>query len=337
MLRVADADAAAVVNRNPRCARGGIHERVQERPIRDRVAPVEHALGLAIRRRNRAGVEVIAPDHDRRLHFAAFHQLVDGEAKFRAFTIAEPANPAGQSLELNALLRQFHPAREDGVVGKHLERETIGPRDIGRVATQCGPAKWPFPFAKERPDVLRNEAWNIERVLHSGLFRLRTNVVAVVECDRAFLLQREHRLDMHRHRFHRTRDVFLRICCAQLQRLRQRHLVRYVTVESIVRAGLIGQDIGHDLAPQHLREHIGAVADQPDRERFAIPARALHHLHRLIEAARDIIAIAALEPLLDPRRINVDSEKNRARHRRRERLRTAHSAHPAGDDKLSFE
>src|SRR5678815_5337876 len=48
--------------------------------VRDGVGAVQHRLGLAIRRRHRAGVEVIPPDHDGRLHLALAHEVVDREA-----------------------------------------------------------------------------------------------------------------------------------------------------------------------------------------------------------------------------------------------------------------
>jgi len=57
-------------------------------------------------------VQMIAPNNDRRLDFASFNQLVHGDTKFSALAVAEPANPRGQSLEMDSLFRQFHPARE---------------------------------------------------------------------------------------------------------------------------------------------------------------------------------------------------------------------------------
>ena len=64
--RVADADAAAVVDADPGRARRDVEQRVQDRPVGDRVGAVAHRLRLAVRRGDRAGVEVVAPDHDRR-------------------------------------------------------------------------------------------------------------------------------------------------------------------------------------------------------------------------------------------------------------------------------
>ena len=68
-------------------------ERVQDRPVGDRVGAVAHRLGLAVRGRNRAGVEVIAADHDRRRDGARADELVDREARFGAVAVAEPADP----------------------------------------------------------------------------------------------------------------------------------------------------------------------------------------------------------------------------------------------------
>ena len=69
-------------------------------PVGDGVGAVLHRLGLAVRRRDRAAVEVIAADHDRRLHLARAHQLVEREAHLRAVAVAEPADARRQPLEL---------------------------------------------------------------------------------------------------------------------------------------------------------------------------------------------------------------------------------------------
>ena len=66
--RVADADAAAVVDRHPGGAARRVEQRVEDRPVGDGVAAVAHAFGFAVGRRDRPGVEMIAADDDRRLH-----------------------------------------------------------------------------------------------------------------------------------------------------------------------------------------------------------------------------------------------------------------------------
>ena len=118
--RVADADAAAVVDADPRRARGDVDERVEDRPVRDRVGAVAHRLGLPVRRRDGARVEVIAADHDGRLHRARPHELVDREPRLRAVAVAEPADPRGQPLECHPLGRELEPLLEERIVREQL-------------------------------------------------------------------------------------------------------------------------------------------------------------------------------------------------------------------------
>ena len=203
------------MNRNPGGAGGGIDESVQQRPIGNGIATVEHCFGLAKGRRNRTGIQVIATDDDGGFDFAVPHQFIHGDAKLGALAITEPADAGRQSLEMNALFRQLHPARQDCIFREKLERERVGARDVIRIAAECNPAERPFSFAKERADVLRNKTGNMVGVLDPGFLRLGANVVAIIEGDSATFLQFQHRANMLSHRFHRALDVFLRILGAQ--------------------------------------------------------------------------------------------------------------------------
>ena len=62
--------------------------------------PSRHRLGLPVRRGHRAAVQVIAAEHDRRLHLAALHQLVEAQAGQVPLAVAEPADPRRQALEV---------------------------------------------------------------------------------------------------------------------------------------------------------------------------------------------------------------------------------------------
>ena len=141
--RVADADAAAVVDADPGRAGGDVQQRVQDRPVGDRVGAVLHRLGLAVGRRDRAGVEVVAADDDRRLDLAAADELVDREPGPGAIAVAEPADPRGQPLERDALGRQRQPALQRVVVREELEQHPVDGGDVGRIARQRGPAERP--------------------------------------------------------------------------------------------------------------------------------------------------------------------------------------------------
>ena len=68
------------------------------------------------------------------------------------------------------------------------------------------------------------------------------------------------------HRGDRTAHIFIRICAAQRQGFLQLHAIRNVTVQGIVRAGLVRQNIGHNAAAHQFRQHIRAIAHQADRK-----------------------------------------------------------------------
>ena len=82
---------------------------------------VAHRLGLALRRGDRAGVEVVAADHDRRLDLAGRDELVEAQAGEVALAVAEPADPRRQPLERDALARQLDPAPDVLLVAEQVE------------------------------------------------------------------------------------------------------------------------------------------------------------------------------------------------------------------------
>ena len=118
VLRIANSHTAAVVDRHPGCASGRVDQCVEQCPVGDRVAAVEHSFRFPIGRRDRTGIKVVASDDNRRFDFATFHQLIHRHAEFGALSIAEPANARGQSLKLNPLFRELHPAGQSLIFGK---------------------------------------------------------------------------------------------------------------------------------------------------------------------------------------------------------------------------
>ena len=111
----------------------------------------------------------------------------------------------------------------------------------------------------------------------------------------------------------------------------QRHSVGHVAVQRIVRAGLIGEDVGDDAAARHLGKDVGAIAHQADGDGF----RPGEHLQRFVERAGHAVAVAGLDAALYARGIHLDAEEARAVHGRGQRLRAAHSAHAAGNHELA--
>ena len=142
-------------------------------------------------------------------------QFVYGDAKLSALAVAEPANTRWQSLKVNPVFRELHPARQNRVFRKEFERQSVGTGDVLGISTQSNPAEWTFSFAKERADILRNKTGNIVGVLDAGILGLGANVIAIIEGDGTALLQFQHRVDVLSHRLHRTLHVSIRIFRAQ--------------------------------------------------------------------------------------------------------------------------
>jgi hypothetical protein len=158
---------------------------------------------------------------------------------------------------------------------EHVQRKRIGGRDIRGISGERCPAKRAAALAEERPDVFRYEAGDLEGVGHASFFRLRSNVVAVVEGDGAAALEREHRAHVDGHGLGGPRNVRVRVGTAQRLRFSQREARGDVTVERIVCRRLIGDDIDSDPATHELGQHVGGIRFECDRSRAqAISTRA---------------------------------------------------------------
>ena len=116
--------------------------------------------------------------------------------------------------------------------------------DIFGRAGERHPAERPAAFAEQRANVFRHEAGNLEGILDARLLGLRANVVAVVERHRAPALQRQHGLNVFSPSPGRDRRTYSsgfeqRNASASCER----HPVRHVAFQRIVRAGLVGEKI----------------------------------------------------------------------------------------------
>src|SRR5262245_3249844 len=173
------------MERDPGSTRRGVEQRIQDGPVRDCVRSISHSFCFAKRRGDRSGVQVIAPDHDRRRQLAAANQLVQCDAEPGALTLSQPTDPRWQTLEGDALLCESDPAAEMRVIRKELEDQLIGAMQVSWLARERDPAKGALPFAEQGPDVLGHEARNGEGIGNAGVAGLGANVVAVIEYDRA--------------------------------------------------------------------------------------------------------------------------------------------------------
>src|SRR2546427_13280500 len=124
---------------------------------------------------------MVTPDDHRCADLAALHQLVQRTAELCPLPLAQPADARGQSLERHPLLREPDPAMQVLVLGEELEHQAISAMQVARVARQRHPPERPLALAEQGPDVLGNEARDVERVGDACVPRLGANVVAVIE------------------------------------------------------------------------------------------------------------------------------------------------------------
>ncbi len=204
---------------------------------------------------------------------AAPHQFVEGQPRLVALAIAQPADARGQPLEVDALARHAHPAGEGLVLREEAQDLLVGAVDVFGIAGERHPAERALAATEERADERGHEAGEVHRVLDARAQRLPAQVVAVVEDDRAHLVEVEHRAHVLGHRVQRAALILLRVALAQLCRLVERQPGGNVAVERVVRGGLVGDEVHADATADDLREDLGGVAEQADAARDALRLR----------------------------------------------------------------
>ena len=215
--RVADADAAAVMHRHPGGAGRGVEQRVQDRPVGDRVAAVAHAFGLAVGRGDRSGVEMIAADHDRRLDHAAPDEIVDapGRSARARRSRARRCAPA-----VPGTRRARAPAGSSGTAPRR--RRTSRARASSVAAMSAGS---PESAAQRNGPLPSQKSGRMYSGTKPGMSNASATPALLAPargcCCRSRrstaprALQREHRADVHGHRRHRRAHVLVRIRCAE--------------------------------------------------------------------------------------------------------------------------
>ena len=111
--------------------------------------------------------------------------------------------------------------------------------------------------------------------------------------------------------------------------------LRNVAADGIVRAGLVGEQIGDDAAAGEFGNHVRAISDEAHRCGFARANGVFQDAQRLVEIVHHHVAVTAFHATLDALRVNINSKKRGAVQSRGQRLRAAHPAHAAAGDQLS--
>ena len=176
-----------------------VQQGVQQRPVGDRVAAILHPLGLPVGGGHRTTVQMVPTYNHRGGDLALSHHFVDHQAELGAFTVAQPADPGRQTLELHPLLGHPDPSHQVLVVGELPHHHFVGLVDVFRVAGERHPAEGTLAFAEQGSYVGWHEAREVEGVFHTRFVGPLANVVAVVEDHSTLLLEVEHGAHMAAH------------------------------------------------------------------------------------------------------------------------------------------
>ncbi|OPZ72962.1 MAG: hypothetical protein BWY83_00375 [bacterium ADurb.Bin478] len=276
---------------------------------------------------------MIPADHQRRFNLAGGHQIVKELAHTAPLAISQPADARGQSLKRHLLLRSADPPVQRQIFRVGLEQGRVGRQNILRIPAERNPTERSLAQTEQRPNEFRHKAGYVERPRHPIGQRFAAKVVAVIEHDGAAGLELQHSLNMANDGLPRHVFISLRISIPQTQRLLIHNAVRHITVENIVRRGLIRHHIGKNAAADDLGQHVRGVAQQADRERSLLRFCFLHQIHGFIQLGAQPIKITGLQPAFDAMTIHLDAQTHRAVHGRCQRLSAAHTAQTSGENK----
>ena len=147
---------------------------------------------------------MVTADDDGGRHFAVGNQLVEQQARLVALPVAQPADAGGQTFELHVLLCGVEPAVQVVVVREELLERFVSHPNIFRISGQGDPAEGAEALAEQRSDVGRHKAGELKGTVITGLAGFIADGVAVVEHDRALVLEADHCGDVLGHRLLRA-------------------------------------------------------------------------------------------------------------------------------------
>src|SRR6185312_14464506 len=104
MNAVAHSNTAAMMKAYPAGATGRIYQSIQYWPISNRIASVQHRFCFTIRTGNRSCVKMISSNYDRRFYFSGSYQFIKSKPGPFSFTLTNPTDTCGQSLESDFFL-----------------------------------------------------------------------------------------------------------------------------------------------------------------------------------------------------------------------------------------
>ncbi len=322
---MSDAHPAAIADRNPARPLSGVEQGAQDRPVGDRIAAIEQPLGLARRRRHRRGIHVVATERDG-ADLARAHELVDRQRNRVALPESQPADARRQSLRPHSPAGQRDPPRQRRRAND-VDHRVLGPPQVLGVAGEVDPAKRADAPRQDRAHVRGHEPRYLHRLGHARVPGLGAEVVAVLEHDRPTLAQRQHRGHVRGDRGPDLAEVGL-IAGDGRPRPLDGVARRDVTPEQVVGSGLIGDHVEVHAVCDQPGDHLGGVADQPDR---GGTIRVVERGHGVAVVVGDQLDPVALDAALGASRIDLDDQRPPAVELDRQPLGTPHPAESGGE------
>ena len=129
----------------------------------------------------------------------------------------------------------------------------------------------------------------------------------------------------------RAAHVLVGVGLPELVRLLEAHQVRHVAVERVVRARLVGDDVGAEAQSPELGKHVRGVRAQADAQRTPLVLGGLAAGDRLLEVVGLLVEITRLDAAADSLGVDLDAKGGAPVHRDRQRLGATHAAKPGGD------
>ena len=105
----------------------------------------------------------------------------------------------------------------------------------------------------------------------------------------------------------------------------------HVADQRVVRARLVGDDVGLEALAEQLGQHLGGVRAQPDAQRAPLPLCAQAALDGVVEVVGLLVEVARLEAAADAIAVDLHAQRDALVHRHRERLGAAHAAEAGGE------
>src|SRR4029453_12918830 len=139
---------------------------------------------------------MITTNDNRRADLAWAQHLVEGQAGLVPLARPKPANPCWQALEADLRSRAAQPLLQPRVVREELQDGSVGDLDVARISRQRDPPERALALTKQRPDVGRHEAREVEGPYAAAQSCFVADRIPVVEDLSPGILEFHHRLNV---------------------------------------------------------------------------------------------------------------------------------------------